>query len=80
MDCKVVIMPHGRFEGVSGRLLTDPAHTKYKTPCIVTLGLRYYPADVLWAYAKSKTAKMALEKAGYRLRNDLGSTIYLDLV
>ncbi|MCH7497095.1 MAG: hypothetical protein IH971_04500 [Candidatus Marinimicrobia bacterium] len=67
MTFKVVVMPHGRFEGVSGMLVTDPADSKYGTPCIETLGLRYYPDDVLWVYAWNKAARDAAIEAGYRV-------------
>ena len=80
MNHKVVVMPHGRFEGVSGRLVTDPADTKHKTPCIETLGSRYYPEDVAWVFAWNTAARNAVAQAGYKVKNYLGNVMYLDLV
>ena len=80
MDYKVVVMPHGRFEGLSGRLATEPGDSEFRTPCVETIGFRFYPDDVVWAYARTRAAKKALKAAGFKVRNVLGPVMYLDLI
>lgn len=80
MDYKVVVMPHGRVTGLSGRLATEPDDSEYQTPCIETVSTRFYPEDVLWVFAKTSAAKKALKEAGYKVRNVLGSVMYIDVI
>ena len=80
MDYKVVVMPHGAFEGLRGRLSTEPTDSEFKTPCIETVSYTFYPTDLLWVYGATKAAKDALKKAGFAVRNVLGNVLWIDVI